>query len=98
MRTPPPRPSMPLPVLRLTLDSRRRGMLFDMITSNSLAAFAQEAARTLPASPVRHIAAAGKAPAQQALGAAAPQGRTLEAVPPMPARPVPRGSLLDLRV
>ncbi len=93
----PPRRPIPLPVLRLTRDSRLRGMLFGMITSNSLAAFAQEALRTQPTQPVRAVAPGGGAPAQEA-GSTAPQPRTLDAVPPMPLRPLPRGSLLDLRV
>ncbi|MFL1462663.1 hypothetical protein ACI6QG_10700 [Roseococcus sp. DSY-14] len=65
-----------------------------MISSNSLAAFTQEISRARPAQ--------GAAPAQradapfQATEVAAQ--RKLEAVPPAPATPVPRGSLLDLRV
>ena len=66
-----------------------------MITTNSLAAFSQEVARTRPA--------LGGVPGVDAPrpAARAPEPvaeRRLEAVPPAPAKPVPRGSLLDLRV
>jgi hypothetical protein len=82
-----------------TGDSRLRAIVLDMISTNSLAAFTQEISRR-PAltEPVR-----GVAPSQPANAGAAgvpsldPQ-RALDAVPPQPARPVPRGSLLDLRV
>ena len=64
-----------------------------MISLNNLAAFS-EAARVRPgqgASPVQPV----QSRAAQEL--AQPQ-RALSTVPPQPARPLPRGSLLDLRV
>ncbi len=69
-----------------------------MIATNSLAAFAQDISRTQAARPVRGTAplAAGGTPG--ATSGVGPSQRTLEAVPPQPARPLPRGSLLDLRV
>ena len=69
-----------------------------MISLNSLASFTQEVARTRPAQGAN---GQGIPPVQQAQAARAqdaqPQ-RALEAVPPQPNRPLPRGSLLDLRV
>ena len=65
-----------------------------MISLNNLAAFSQEAARIRPgqgAPPVQPV----QARAAQEL--AQPQ-RALGSVPPQPPRPLPRGSLLDLRV
>lgn len=66
-----------------------------MISTNSLAAFTQEVTRTRPATET--------APAQRNARAESPAAeqvaqRKLEAVPPQPAQPLPRGSLLDLRV
>lgn len=66
-----------------------------MISSNSLAAFTQEVTRSRPgteASPVQRNARAERPEAEPVAQ------RKLEAVPPPPARPLPRGSLLDLRV
>ena len=69
-----------------------------MISLNNLAAFSQEAARVRPgqgasqgASPIQPVQSRAAQDAQQ------PQ-RALGSVPPQPARPLPRGSLLDLRV
>lgn len=70
-------------------------MVLRMIALNSLAAFAQEIGRRPPVEQVR--GAAPTPPSAAAPQAAEPQ-RRLEAVPPPPARPMPRGSLLDLRV
>ncbi|TCH97952.1 hypothetical protein EJV46_12105 [Roseococcus sp. SYP-B2431] len=70
-----------------------------MISTNSLAAFAQEVTRTRPGaepSPVQRSARAD--PARVEAGAEQVAQRKLEAVPPAPTRPLPRGSLLDLRV
>ncbi|WP_207537986.1 hypothetical protein [Sabulicella rubraurantiaca] len=65
-----------------------------MISTSSLAAFTPEVSRTRPSQPTRPVAPApDTAPIQQAAAQ-----RTLEAVPPAPAKPLPRGSLLDLRV
>ena len=77
-------------------------MVARMITTNSLAAFTKEVApqRPLPqrgvteASPVRRHGP-GETPA---LGAEQVAQRRLEAVPPAPTKPLPRGSLLDMRV
>ena len=65
-----------------------------MISTQSLSAFTPAVDRTSPAArPPRDAAPAGAVEA-----AAAPAQRPLEAVPAQPARPLPRGSLLDLRV
>ena len=69
-----------------------------MIATNSLAAFAQDISALQGPRQVRgtQTAEAGAAPRS-----AQPTGqgqRTLDAVPPLPARPLPRGSLLDLKV
>ncbi|MBW8270179.1 hypothetical protein [Caldovatus aquaticus] len=74
-----------------------------MISLNSLAAFTAEVTRTAGLQPARGAGAAAgmgprEAPGGPALASAPPQ-RVLETVPPQPpARPPPRGSLLDLRV
>lgn len=69
-----------------------------MISTHSLSAFTPAIDRTAPAQPSRG-AGASAAPdaAVEAVAAPAAQ-RPLEAVPAQPQRPVPRGSLLDLRV
>ena len=73
-----------------------------MISLNSLAAFTQEASRirpgqgvdaTRPVQPVK-----GEPGGDVAAKEAASPQRALESVPPLPSRPLPRGSLLDLRV
>ncbi len=62
-----------------------------MMPLNALAAFTQEVARTRPGNtPIQ--------PAQSMRVEPQPAQRALEAVPPQPTRPLPRGSLLDLRV
>lgn len=66
-----------------------------MITSNSLAAFTQEVARTRPTPETTQTRRTESADAPRAEEVAQ---RTLEAVPPAPSKPLPRGSLLDLRV
>ena len=63
-----------------------------MISTHSLSAFTPAIDRTAPAQPPRDAAPV------RAVEAAAPAQRPLEAVPAQPARPMPRGSLLDLRV
>jgi len=69
-------------------------IILRMIGLNTLSAFTQDVARTLGATQVR-----GPTPVQgNARGATAPAQRPLEAVPAQPAQPLPRGSLLDLRV
>lgn len=67
-------------------------MVARMISTNSLAAFAQEVNRTRPQTvePAQLRTPASRSPES-------PQQRLLEAVPPVPSKPLPRGSLLDLR-
>ena len=65
-----------------------------MISTNSLAAFTQEISRARPAP---GAAPAGRAESPLRAEEVAAQ-RKLEAVPPAPSAPMPRGSLLDLRV
>jgi hypothetical protein len=81
--------------LALTVDSDLGATILRMIATNSLSAFTPAIGRPGEAQPVRGVAPA--APASAADGAASPQ-RPLDAVPSLPARPRPRGSLLDLRV
>ncbi len=65
-----------------------------MISTHFLPAFTPAIDRTAPAQAPRDAAAPVRA-----VEAAAPVAqRSLEAVPSQPARPLPRGSLLDLRV
>ncbi len=68
-----------------------------MIGTNALAAFAQAISRN-PAQPVRGLSGAPEGQAAHQGSSASPGQRTLDAVPPAPNRPLPRGSLLDLRV
>lgn len=63
-----------------------------MITLNSLAAFTAEVTRAQGPTQARG-AASGPLP-----GTPLTPDRRLEALPPPPATPLPRGSLLDLRV
>lgn len=79
-----------------------------MITTNSLAAFTKDVAaqRPIPERPVTEASAIRRqAPGETgtlagtgALGAEQVAQRRLEAVPPPPTKPLPRGSLLDMRV
>lgn len=78
---------------RFSRRSDLRPIVVRMISLNSLAAFTAEVSRMQ--GPAQARAAASSPSAQP--GTAAPQ-RTLEAMPPQPATPLPRGSLLDLRV
>jgi len=81
-------------------DQRLRGMVVRMITLNSLSAFAQEIGRRPPPEAVSPVAAPAGRSASTIAGDAGPQQRTLDSAPngPAPTRPLPRGSLLDLRV
>jgi hypothetical protein len=75
--------------------SSLRWRVVRMISTNSLAAFTQEITRTRPgteASPAQRNARSDRPEAEQVAQ------RKLDAVPPAPAKPLPRGSLLDLRV
>jgi hypothetical protein len=62
-----------------------------MISMNSLAAFTAEVSRLQGPAGVRAQPGAPSATAAEA-------PRRLEALPPPPATPLPRGSLLDLKV
>jgi hypothetical protein len=67
-----------------------------MISTNSMAAFTQDIARSRPAIELRP-----QTPIQRAEGpleAERVSQRKLDAVPAQPSRPLPRGSLLDLQV
>lgn len=80
----------------LTFHSSFRSSLPSMISLNSVASIAQEVAANAgilqARSPVQPVdALAGRAQGQVAQ-------RSLEAVPPEPSKPLPRGSLLDMRV
>lgn len=79
------------------LRSELGATILRMISTHSLAAFTPAIDRAAPVQPPRGAAPAATAPAVVEAAAPAAQ-RTLEAVPAQPARPVPRGSLLDLRV
>ena len=72
-------------------------MVARMITTNSLAAFTKEVA---PQRPVAEPNAIRRQNPGEAGGLSAEPvaQRRLEAVPPAPSKPLPRGSLLDLRV
>jgi len=91
------RPIRPIPqksAYRFTDDSDLRFMVVRMIAMNSLSAFTAEVSRTQGATQAR-----GTGPAPQPLQPVpAPQQRTLDAMPAAPGGPLPRGSLLDLRV
>ena len=76
----------------LTVRSDLRSMVVHMINTNSLAAFTAEVSRLQAPAQAR---AASSAPAASAASEAP---RRLDALPPQPASPLPRGSLLDLRV
>ncbi|WP_439595845.1 hypothetical protein [Falsiroseomonas sp.] len=69
-------------------------MVVRMIAMNSLSAFTTEVSRTQGAAKTRGTGAMPQ-PLQPV---PAPQQRTLDAMPAAPGGPLPRGSLLDLRV
>jgi len=75
--------------------SSLRWMVARMITTNSLAAFTKEIA---PKPPVAEPAAIRRQNPGDIPTAEMAAQRRLEAVPPAPTKPLPRGSLLDLRV
>ncbi|MFC7475699.1 hypothetical protein ACFQS7_15105 [Dankookia sp. GCM10030260] len=79
----------------LTVDSDLGATILRMISTNSLSAFTPAIGRPGDAQPVRGVPPA--APLQARDGGTAPQ-RPLGAVPAQPSQPLPRGSLLDLRV
>lgn len=78
-----------------TVDSELGAIILRMIASNSLSAFAPAIGQRQPVQPARSPAPAqaGAAP-----GPATAPPRLLDSVPQQPTRPLPRGSLLDLRV
>jgi hypothetical protein len=77
-----------------TLRSDLGATILHMISTHSLPAFTPAIDRTAPAQPPRDAAA----PVRAIEAAAHAAQRALEAVPAQPGRPLPRGSLLDLRV
>jgi hypothetical protein len=91
--TPPTRPAGPA----LTFHSSLAPKVSLMLSLNSIAAFSQEIAANAgiiqARSPVQPVDVLGNNRQAQTS-----QQRSLEAVPPEPNKPMPRGSLLDLRV
>jgi hypothetical protein len=85
------RRSVPSQTAGLTRRSDLRGIVLRMISLNSLAAFTAEVSRLQAPAQAR---AASSTPATTAPEAP----RRLDALPPQPSSPLPRGSLLDLRV
>ncbi len=85
------RPHRPAP--RFTADLRLSGTVLRMISGNTLAAFTQDVSRAAGIGPVQPVRASGGGNAP----APTPQ-RALDSVPALPPTPLPRGSLLDLRV
>jgi hypothetical protein len=81
---------------RVAFGSPLDATILRMIGTNSLAAFAQSVAGPRAATPVRGPLNTETTGGRSA--AASPEQRPLDAVPPQPAKPLPRGSLLDLRV
>lgn len=81
------------PAVRFMNRSSLSGTILRMISTNSLAAFTQDVSRAAGIGEVRPVRAAGSSSTQMV-----PAQRALEAVPAAPATPLPRGSLLDLRV
>jgi hypothetical protein len=81
----------------LTFHSSLRPKVHRMLSLNSIAAFSQEIAANAGIiqvrSPVQPVDALGNNRLPQTS-----QQRSLDAVPPEPSKPMPRGSLLDLRV
>jgi hypothetical protein len=76
------------------VDSELGATILRMIATQSLSAFTPAVGRPAEAMPVRGITPAAPAIPD---ASAAPE-RRLDALPAQPARPLPRGSLLDLRV
>ena len=76
-------------------DSPLQATILRMINTNALAAFTTQVAPTHSATPVRSASLGASTPS--AGDVQLPQLK-LDAVPTAPTRPLPRGSLLDLRV
>lgn len=85
-----PRPAL-FRAVGLTPRSDLRGIVLRMISLNSLAAFTAEVSRLQAPAQARAASSTSAATAPEA-------PRRLDALPPQPATPLPRGSLLDLRV
>ena len=68
-----------------------------MISTHSLSAFTPAIGRDAPVKPLRGAEAPARVEEAAAPAGAAAQ-RSMEAVPAQPGRPLPLGSLLDLRV
>jgi hypothetical protein len=80
---------------RFTRSSDLRPIILRMISMNSLAAFTAEVSRFQGPAQARAATSAGPSSAPPA----APESpRRLDALPPAPSAPLPRGSLLDLKV
>ena len=90
-------PIAPRGASALTFHSSLAPKVLSMLGLNSIAAFSQEIAANAgiiqARSPVQPVDALGNNRQAQTS-----QQRSLEAVPPEPNKPMPRGSLLDLRV
>jgi hypothetical protein len=92
------RPIGPLPRTlrpRLSRRSDLRPIILRMISTNSLAAFTAEVSRSQ--GPAQARAATAMPPGGQA-PTALDVPRRLDALPAQPSSPLPRGSLLDLKV
>ena len=91
-------PFRPAARARFTDDSRLRATILRMIATNSLVAFSGEVGRTPGIGGTTGVTPVRSGPASGGVEAPRLSGRLLEAVPPQPSTPLPRGSLLDLRV
>ncbi|MFC0409861.1 hypothetical protein [Roseomonas elaeocarpi] len=78
----------------LSEDSRLSATILRMIALNSLSAFSQDVARTGSTTGVTPV----RSRSIEAVGRSESPGRSLEAIPEQPSKPLPRGSLLDLKV
>ena len=78
----------------LSEDSRLSATILRMIALNSLSAFSQDVARTGSAAGVTPV----RSRSIEAVSRNDSGGRSLEAVPEQPSKPLPCGSLLDLKV
>lgn len=76
--------------------SRLRLRVLRMISTNALAAFTQDVSRTRPGAELQAPQAARRTDGPP--GPEQVAQRRLDAVPAPPSKPLPRGSLLDLRV
>jgi len=86
------------PSRRFTDHSRLSGTILRMISTNSLAAFTGDVSRAAGIAGAAPVRATPARSASDGAGPGVPAQRLLDSVPPAPASPLPRGSLLDLRV